>query len=166
MTPHDGPFETAARLRESLRSDLTTVASWIRSERECRFWTSTCVAYPIDLATLPDDIAFAEYESWTAVVGERPIAFGQLVSKEDGRLHLSRLIVAPELRGRGFGRFLTRTLLDKAQSRYPRAVSLGVHPENEPALRLYRSLGFIPMERPPEKKARVALYLEHRRNSS
>lgn len=53
--------------------------------------------------------------------------------------------VAPEFRGRGLGRDLMQAALQHAFA-WPglRQVNLGVHAANEPARRLYESLGFEP----------------------
>jgi [ribosomal protein S18]-alanine N-acetyltransferase len=50
--------------------------------------------------------------------------------------------VDPAFRSRGLGRQLTRSVLAEFDRRSFLRVSLTVHPENQPAVSLYRSLGF------------------------
>jgi len=147
-------------LRTSQLSDLETVASWIQSESACRLWCGARVAYPIDLASLPQAIEFDTSDSWTALSSGVHVAFGQIVPKPRGRLHLARLIAAPERRGSGLGRLVASHLLKVAQSRNPSTISLNVFSENEPALRLYESLGFITATRPPDEMDSPSMYME------
>ena len=147
--------------RASEPGDLAIVASWIDSPSACRLWCGARVAYPIDLPSLPEAIEFATSEAWTAMSSGVVVAFGQLVPKPGGRLHWARLITAPDRRGQGLGRLLAQHLLETAQSRNPAAISLNVFLENEPALRLYESLGFAAATRPRDERDSAAVYMEH-----
>jgi ribosomal-protein-alanine N-acetyltransferase len=84
------------------------------------------------------------------------VAYGvfQLVADE---LHIHDLAVAPEQRGRGWGRRLLSLALGVAARRGARTAHLEVRESNWPALGLYRSLGFMTVgvrrgyyESPPE----------------
>jgi ribosomal protein S18 acetylase RimI-like enzyme len=55
---------------------------------------------------------------------------------------LEDLYVRAAARGSGLGRALTLAAFDRARARGCRRVELDVNTENEPALRLYESLGF------------------------
>ena len=150
-----------SKRRPSDPSDLLVITSWIRSAEECWLWTASRVAFPIELEGLPELIGLDEHESWTFVDhGEEPIAFGQLVSKPAGRVHLVRVIVAPERRNTGVGRRLAEWLVERALARRPSVVSLNVDGGNEPAKRLYLSLGFRPVERPADESPMDAVYME------
>ena len=148
-------------LRVSLLGDLAVVASWIGSESECRLWCGTRVAYPIDLRTLPDALEYSLGESWTATSNGVVVAFGQLIPKPGPRLHLARLVSAPDQRGRGLGRFVAVHMLEIALARRPFAISLNVVPENKQARTLYESLGFVLATRPPEEPESPSVYMEH-----
>lgn len=146
-------------LRQAEPGDWAVVAAWIRSEAECRLWCGSRVRYPIDLAGLPDALESSTSESWTVSVDGQPAAFGQLVSKPGSRLHLARLISAPERRGQGLGRLITTHLLRRALERKPSVISLNVFAENEPAVTLYDALGFVPAEAPPAERAPGSVYM-------
>jgi len=117
------------------------------------------VLYPIDIAQLPNAIEFADCDSQALWHEGELLAFGQLVPKPGGRLHLARLIVAPDKRGRGWGRQLAELLIARALDASPSCLSLNVAADNETALRLYRVLGCEEAPRPPDEKHSRARYL-------
>lgn len=55
---------------------------------------------------------------------------------------LNRVIVRPDVRGQGIGASLVRAGLDWASAVGARRMLLEVHPDNAPAVALYRGLGF------------------------
>lgn len=144
-------------------SDLYSVASWISSAADCRQWAGERVRFPVQLDQLPDEIEFENAESWGLFLREALIGFGQVVPKPLLRVHLARLIVAPNSRGRGVGRELTEHLLTIAYAKSPASVSLNVFPDNFAAVRLYRDLGFCPGERPPGELPSGSQYMVHQR---
>ncbi len=73
--------------------------------------------------------------------GEALVAVGAVVRNPDGSGHLRAVTVAPHARGRGLGRELSIALTRQAL-RGPGIASLGVYADNEPALRIYRGLGY------------------------
>ena len=150
-------------IRSARPDDLTLVASWIGSEQECRLWSGARVAYPIDLATLPVALQYVESESHAITSEGRLVAFGQLVRKPGGRLHLARMISAPRHRREGWGRRMAAHLLGAALARGPAAISLNVDPGNGPALALYGSLGFAPAARPADEPESDSVYMERTR---
>ena len=77
-------------------------------------------------------------------IAGRPI--GRIVVDRPGdRLHIVDQAIIPELRGRGIGRAIMRALMDEA-GRSDIPVQLEVASENDPSLRLYLRLGFVPVE--------------------
>jgi ribosomal protein S18 acetylase RimI-like enzyme len=68
-----------------------------------------------------------------------------MVDRAEKVLHIVDQAVTAELRNRGIGTAIMRALMEEAR-RTNRAVRLGVAAANEQALRLYRRLGFAPIE--------------------
>ncbi len=138
--------------RPAQLDDLAVIASWIRSQAECRQWSGLSLSYPIDVEALPGILRFDVHDCWTrtaaAASGGPVVAFGQLMTRSDGRRHLARLISSPDHRGEGFGRGITTFLFERALEQGAKVISLNVLAVNTPAVNLYRSLGFRPAERP------------------
>lgn len=67
-----------------------------------------------------------------------------------GTIHLGRILVDPQARGLGFGRVLVERLVQYVMTLPDvRRVTLNVYENNEPAVRLYSSLGFVVTETVP-----------------
>ncbi|SDR22762.1 Ribosomal protein S18 acetylase RimI [Rhizobiales bacterium GAS113] len=74
-----------------------------------------------------------------------------IVDRPGGMLHIVDQAIAPEWRNRGIGTAIMRALMDEAQTA-GLPVRLEVSSANDPSLRLYQRLGFVPIET-------VALYM-------
>lgn len=138
-------------LRGATPGDLRQVASWVTTARECELWAGPRLPFPLDLATLPSIIDFDETYTFALCGSSLLIAFGQLVPKSARRGHLARLIVAPGMRGRGYGETLVRALMDVARQRSNLRVSLNVDRANARAITLYERVGFRDAERPADE---------------
>jgi ribosomal protein S18 acetylase RimI-like enzyme len=100
-------------------------------------------------------------------LGEFPLTDARLVMKSDGaalarastwemrwfgrddgrvRAGLLDLEVAPEHRRKGYARFLVGEILRRARSNLINCVEVQTAAENQPALALYASLGFVPID--------------------
>lgn len=148
-------------LRNAMLQDLAIVSSWVASAHECELWAGPRVRFPLDMRVLPAQIDFRESHTFCLMDQDRIVAFGQLIPKSFGRGHLARLIVAPEVRGQGYGESLVRALLERARDRAMTRVSLNVNSANARALALYEKLGFrdtgCPFDEPSSSGVR---YLE------
>ena len=83
----------------------------------------------------PDGPTFLAFD------GDRVVGLDGLYN-DDGRLILVAMWVAPGARRAGVGRALTRAAIDWVAARGDQRLLLGVAEDNEPARRLYESLGF------------------------
>jgi ribosomal protein S18 acetylase RimI-like enzyme len=77
-------------------------------------------------------------------LGGKPIG-RIMLDRGDQVLHIVDQAIMPELRDRGIGTSIMRALMEEAR-RTTCSVRLGVAAANEQALRLYRRLGFAPIE--------------------
>lgn len=74
--------------------------------------------------------------------GEERLAYAQLHKSSDKTLEVVDLFVEPEHRGNGYGKTLLQEVLDYARSSGYDQVCAHTSPDNGPAYRLFRGLGF------------------------
>ncbi|HEY3545774.1 MAG TPA: GNAT family N-acetyltransferase [Propionicimonas sp.] len=99
-------------------------------------WSETAWA---DELAAHDRYVLARFDVNDAIIGVA--TFSRVAEMSD----LNRVIVHPEFRGRGIGASLVRAGLDWASAVGARRMLLEVRPDNEPAVALYRRLGFQPV---------------------
>lgn len=81
-------------------------------------------------------------EAWLGIRdGQRLVAVGGVLRQPDGTGHVRAVSVAASHRGRGLGRDLSRAVTRAAMAETG-LCSLGVYVDNDPALRIYRDLGY------------------------
>lgn len=89
----------------------------------------------------------AEVDACLVRVAGEPAATAR-VTTFDGASYLSSIGTRPAFRSRGLGRLATATVAADAVAAGSRWTYLGVHADNEPAIGLYRDLGFEPIGEP------------------
>ncbi len=138
-------------LRSSTHDDLSLLMSWIKDKDACRLWAGPSVRFPLALEHLKEDIQFSEKNTFSMIDdNEVLLGIGQLIKKERCRLHMARIIISPNQRGKGFGSLLCRLLIREGRKRFGDInFSLNVYPNNTKAVRLYKKLGFEPGPQSP-----------------
>lgn len=139
-------FVMKPSLRVPATADYAAIASWIPDAESALRWAGPRVSFPFTASGLPALLAVpgGGESSYCLVDGAAdPCGFGQHWVAQPGTVHLGRLIVAPNARGRGLGRALCEQLVCAAcASSAAAAVTLRVYRDNPIAVRLYASLGF------------------------
>jgi ribosomal protein S18 acetylase RimI-like enzyme len=120
-----------ASLRLPTGDDVDTIAGWhpMPSAEVLEWWE-------------PDSV-----RPWLMLDADgEPVAYGELwVDDEEDEVELARLIVAPDLRGRGLGKRLTWALMSNAAETGMATTMLRVMPDNAVAIGCYRACGFEPL---------------------
>ena len=119
--------------------DLETLSTWFFNEHEVRQWAGPDVSYPVVAKKLFVEIDCEKNRSFSLVDENELTGFGQL-SLFENYDHLCRLVIRPDLRGRGIGKELVRQLI--LQPKYGIGFSLFVYRWNDTAIQLYRSFDF------------------------
>ena len=137
------------RLRAATLHDLALLTGWIPDEKSCRYWAGPGVNFPFTINSLKADIHYSQQNTFSLINEHNDlIGLGQIIEKENF-LHLARIIIAPDFRGRGYGKILCQKLIAKGKRKYgERPFSLNVYVRNTNALELYKQLGFAPVNRP------------------
>jgi RimJ/RimL family protein N-acetyltransferase len=143
-------------LRPFSRGDFARLIAWIPNEVAMLQWAGPIFAWPLTEGQLERYLAPArpwpispppQRLIWTALDAANGQAVGHVELNSIDLAHrsttLSRVLVGPAFRGRGYGRAMIAQVLPIAFD------DLGLHrvdlvafEYNEPALRCYRSLGF------------------------
>lgn len=76
----------------------------------------------------------------------RPAGCGAIKRIRQSTCEMKRLFVRPELRGKGIGRFLVESLMDKARDMDYRFLRLSTHSFMDRAVKVYRMMGFYPID--------------------
>ncbi|HVO16929.1 MAG TPA: GNAT family N-acetyltransferase [Alphaproteobacteria bacterium] len=104
-------------------------------------WSAASI---VELLSTPGCAAFIAL----AEAGAPPVGFA-LIRVVAGEAELLSLGVLPGARRQGLGRALIRTAVARAAEGGARTLHLEVAEDNQPALALYRGLGFVPTGRRP-----------------
>jgi ribosomal-protein-alanine N-acetyltransferase len=133
-------------LREPTASDYEAVALWVPDAAAGLRWAGPRLPFPFATPDLPSLLTVpGGGESSYCLIDEsgNPCGFGQHWVLQPGAVHLGRIIVAPDARGRGIGRVLCqRLILAALGSTSAEAVTLRAYRDNLAAVGLYSSLGF------------------------
>ena len=118
-------------------TDLADILELERSGfEESEQWSRAAWAEELDS---PDRYVLARLDRDARIIGVA--SFSRVEEIAD----LLRVIVHPDARGQGVGASLTRAGLDWGAAVGARRMLLEVRPDNEPAVTLYRRLGFEPV---------------------
>jgi ribosomal protein S18 acetylase RimI-like enzyme len=116
---------------------------WFTDESEAREWGGPALRYPFSEQNFLQDIHFGKIPAWVSEQADGQLrAFGQFY-RRDGKCHLARLVVNPELRGVGLGRRFILELMSRGESALGTSgYSLFVMECNSAAVACYANLGF------------------------
>src|SRR5262245_43097461 len=133
------PFDPA------LAEQITT---WTTSADEVNAWSSR-----FDDQVPPEVIVgwsrADDVEAYVGVVDATVVAYGELwLDPDEGEVELARLLLEPSRRGRGLGKELTRSLVERAWQSHPELphVILRVRPDNAVARHAYVGAGFVELD--------------------
>jgi len=130
-------------LRNATLDDLGIIMDWIEDKHACRLWAGPGFRFPFIWDNFLTDLGYLVHDTFAIVnTLDKPEGIGQIMHRDD-RLHLARILINPDCRGKGYGRLLCQELIKVGKSRYKdKAFSLNVYRHNTVASRLYESLGF------------------------
>ena len=137
-------------LSKATSDDVEALMQWFPEQDDIVVWGGPSFRYPFTRETFFEDVCWQTMASYRLSMAGDFVGFGQLYER-DGRIHLARLIVRPDMRGRGAGKRLIELLLEAGSEVFSGSeYSLFVYRENIPAYECYRSLGFEVGEYPSD----------------
>ena len=113
--------------------------------REKRY-LATLVAPPLEkVEAFVNDNVKNGYAQFVADLDDKIVGGCDAIPADGGRSHLGDLGmgVLAEFRGQGIGKQLLQATIDKVRESGLEKIELSVYSSNEPAIALYRSLGFV-----------------------
>jgi ribosomal protein S18 acetylase RimI-like enzyme len=131
------------RLIQSNEQRLRTLFSWFDDDHSVAVWGGPGMRLPMTFETLKADARLDTLASHFLLdQDDVVVGFGQFYRRID-HVHLGRLVIAPQQRGRGFGTILIEMLSDEGQRSLGLATqSLFVRDDNRRARKLYERTGF------------------------
>ncbi|MGZ4110410.1 MAG: GNAT family N-acetyltransferase [Actinomycetota bacterium] len=139
------------RLEPFDRSKAVTVLSWARSPEEREAWAS--IRGESDVSIFDRWHAEDGVHPFGFFVGDRFLGYGEVWEDPDEHeAELARVIVDPQMRGRGVGRGMVELLSERARALGYDDVWVRVVPSNEPAIKAYTAAGFV--RTTPEEESR------------
>lgn len=138
------------KLITTTQNQFRQLMSWFPDRRSCELWASPAFPFPFTETIFMEHV-HPELPSFSLMGDDQEwLGFGQYYLRV-GRCHLARLVIAPQHRGHGLGAFLVRGLCRRGGRKLGIGeCSLFVLPDNLPAARLYRRLGFAEATYPGE----------------
>ncbi len=136
------------RLQPVQPQDYASIAGWLDSAAATLRWAGPGVPYPLPPDRFEHVLQLRERPGWVLLdTSDQRVGFGQAWSTQPGTVHLGRLLVAPQARGRGLGRGLVQALIAQAcQAAAVERLTLRVYRDNAAAVAVYSSLGFEPVD--------------------
>ena len=124
---------------------VTSLISWIESEEMLMQFAGPSFQFPLTASQLPYHRNDPKHLSFSLVndLPREMLGYGEIRLNHETAF-LCRLIIAPEKRGKGFGKYLMQSLLSELNLRPEvRQVELNVFDFNITAINLYRQFGFV-----------------------
>ena len=148
---HTGVHHLARMLIPFDVSYAHEVLTWAQDARELSAWAA--LDKRPDVSVFADWHADADVSAFLLLEAGKPIAYGEVwLERAERSVEFARILVSPVHRRRGVGSRLMGLLMELAQADSIEAFWLRVVCDNQPALRLYGSLGFAPVAEPEQRR--------------
>jgi len=118
--------------------DLPTLEAWFEDD-ELRRRLGGMLPLPEYLDYVQRE---PDYFAWLAWDGEAPVG-AAFLQQEPGQPQSFAFLVAPALRGRGYGRRIVQTLLAQPESASIQTWKLSIEPDNTASRRCLTAAGFV-----------------------
>ena len=130
-------------IQQTTYADIETMKKWFPDRESTYFWAGPGLDFPFTIESFLHCIRWQEMPSYSLYNAEKCFAgFGQYYKKSD-RCHLARLVISPDLRGKGYGQwFFPRLVEIGMQDLAVNEASLFVLRNNPIAIGCYLALGF------------------------
>ncbi|GAA0311326.1 GNAT family N-acetyltransferase [Kineococcus aurantiacus] len=132
-----------SELRERTTADVDTVIGWVPDAAALYRFAGPRLTWPLTAQQMHDSAAAEGATAWVMDVEQRLVGHAQLTRCGDA-VRLGRVLIDPTQRGRGLGRRLVASAVERARQQGAVRVDLSVLADNPAARRIYATLGFTP----------------------
>jgi ribosomal protein S18 acetylase RimI-like enzyme len=138
-------------LEQATSSGIDQLMNWFPNKQAISIWGGPNFRHPFTQETFHEDVRWKEMAShFLRDPTGRIVAFGQFYER-NGRINLARLVVHSDARAQGIGKKLIEGLMTAAKPLFDLSeFSLFVFRDNAPALKCYRSMGFVIRDYPDD----------------
>jgi ribosomal protein S18 acetylase RimI-like enzyme len=151
------------QLIHPIESHIIELMSWFSNEQELMNWSGPNFRYPFDLSSFMVDLKLSTLSSFSLVsIESELLAFGQYYNRLE-KCHLGRLIVNPNLRGKGIAAELMQKISNLGINDLKvKECSLFVLEHNTSAIKSYGKFGFLVVDYPEKMPLKNCLYMVKR----
>jgi RimJ/RimL family protein N-acetyltransferase len=138
------------RVRPRTTGDLPRVVGWVPDADALYLFTGPRLHWPLTESQLSDMESGDGFTAWMLVEDQTddPVGHFDLTLQEE-TARVGRVILAPEIRGRGFAHDLVDSVIQQARRLGASKLVLNVIAGNAPAIRAYRRADFVLMAESP-----------------
>lgn len=139
---------------------ITTLMGWFNNKEELVSWGGPLFSGPFTSKCFLENLNLNQFNSYSLVSNTNEIiGFGQFYQHLN-KCHISRLIIKPESRGKGFASILISNLMHVGMKTLTlNSCSLFVYKHNKAAISVYQKLGFELTEYPNKSLFQDCLYM-------
>ena len=121
-----------------------TILSWVQGEKDRVLWSGNSFFGGLNHQRFKDHLRRKDLFAFQLLDSEKNIhAYGEVVLQAIDRASLCRIMVDPQIRGKGVGKYFCQKLIMEIKAwGVIREISLNTLTSNNPALRCYKRLGF------------------------
>lgn len=132
------------KVRPRTTDDLRLVVGWVPDAGALYLFTGPRLHWPLTEFQLSDMEDHDGFTAWMLVNNQTNNPVGHFdITLQAGTARVGRIIIAPELRGRGLARELVGHVIQQASRLGASELTLNVIIGNEPAIRAYERAGFV-----------------------
>lgn len=140
--------------------DIPLICQFPQSEQELYFLFPKA-SYPLTVKQLQDAVN-QRYDSTVVLQDTRVVGFANFyICEPEGKCAIGNVVITPEARGHGVGRYLIETMIQIAITKHKaKEIQISCFNQNVAGLLLYQKLGFRPFAiegRVDKQGKRVAL---------
>lgn len=143
------------RVRPRATDDRRVIVGWVPDAEALNLFTGSRLRWPLSESQLSEMEGLEGFTAWMVVDHETNDPVGHFdLTLQGGTARVGRIIIAPEMRGRGLAHDLVGNVIQQARKLGATELTLNVIVGNESAIRTYQRAGFVYIAESPRPDVR------------